>query len=684
MSLDSKLRALIEKEVKSSSKKTLKESVSDHELEVEAVDNGLEELIVCDANGNLTDESRDEIIQALKQVDQGKDELEEAYSDRNPKIDLYNKETGDYLASTNWSQTIEDAVTTYEKAYPDLAGNVVAELADGESEYQEDDEYLEDDELNEISKETSEDSDGDQDEFFTDPKLESVNLNDEDLVTEANEDLVTEANSNYDSEFIVYDIDPTEKGGHIDRFTIIHKSDLKNKDSRGFVPMLSSGVDPRGYSGHEEGVVGSHLGKKIKFSALPEVVQKFALRDYSDVLSIKEANEDDLEEAFAKINNKLDKRYQINQEFDGSSGKPKFVVRFMDKFIGSATTKEEANKIAVDVYNKRMKKDLGEANEDDLEDQDELDLTSDETTEDNPDLDDEETEEEPEKITVVVVSPELKKDDAEDDDLDSSYNIDDEVKNVKKHTDALSMNEDLSDEFKEKAKVIFEAALAEHSKELRAKFIKEFRTREKNLKNSFNKQVKDLKESLIKEQAALVDGYLSEAIDTWIAENSVILESNVKTELTEEFIDGLKNLFQEHYIEVPTEKFDLVKAQEEKIKQLEESVSEYKAKSLKNLKEAKKLKCESIINKATSGMTEVDKAKFIKLVESVDFGSIDQFERKVKTLKESYTTKSRSVKEQVLTENRSKRVETEVRTQSEPKLVGPADSVANLLDKISF
>lgn len=633
MSLDSKLRALIEKEVKSAYKKTLKESVdymSDHELEEEAERMGLEELIVCDANGNLTDESKDEIIQALKQVDQGKDELEEEYSDKNPKIDLYNKETGDYLASTNWSQNIEDAVAAYEKAYPDLVGNVVAELADGESEYQEDDEYLEDDELNEISKETlksyakkasgatddknsvinraamagidgdrdalkrikrrgkfigkaidrlTEDEDN-QDEFFTDPNLENVNLNDEDLVTEA--------------------------------------------------------------------------------------------------------NEDDLEEAFAKINNKLDKRYQINQEFDGSSSKPKFVVRFMDEFIGSATTKEEANKIAVDAYNKRMKNDLGEANEGELEDQDELDLTSDENTEDNPDIDDEETEEEPEKITVVVVSPELKKDDAEDDDLDSSYDIDDEVKNVKKHTDALSMNEDLSDEFKEKAKVIFEAALAEHSKELRAKFIKEFRTREKNLKNSFNKQVKDLKESLIKEQAALVDGYLSEAIDTWIAENSVILESNVKTELTEEFIDGLKNLFQEHYIEVPTEKFDLVKAQEEKIKQLEESVNEYKAKSLKNLKEAKKLKCESIINKATSGMTEVDKAKFIKLVESVDFGSIDQFERKVKTLKESYTTKSRSVKEQVLTENKNKRVETEVRTQSEPKLVGPADSVANLLDKISF
>ena len=667
MSLDSKLRALIEKEVKSSSKKTLKESVSDHELEVEAVDNGLEELIVCDANGNLTDESRDEIIQALKQVDQGKDELEEAYSDRNPKIDLYNKETGDYLASTNWSQTIEDAVTAYEKAYPDLAGNVVAELADGESEYQEDDEYLEDDELNEISKETSESSGGDQDEFFTDPKLESVNLNDEDLVTEANDGDVSYAvKSNKNNKFVsdLFSDNPTKtfSGKTIDQ-------------DRSDAALIWSKQETA------ERFANGWQGKKMQAVVVPV---EFKDGKWMESSNLQEANEDDLEEAFAKINNKLDKRYQINQEFDGSSGKPKFVVRFMDKFIGSATTKEEANKIAVDVYNKRMKKDLGEANEDDLEDQDELDLTSDETTEDNPDLDDEETEEEPEKITVVVVSPELKKDDAEDDDLDSSYDIDDEVKNVKKHTDALSMNEDLSDEFKEKAKVIFEAALAEHSKELRAKFIKEFRTREKNLKNSFNKQVKDLKESLIKEQAALVDGYLSEAIDTWIAENSVILESNVKTELTEEFIDGLKNLFQEHYIEVPTEKFDLVKAQEEKIKQLEESVSEYKAKSLKNLKEAKKLKCESIINKATSGMTEVDKAKFIKLVESVDFGSIDQFERKVKTLKESYTTKSRSVKEQVLTENRSKRVETEVRTQSEPKLVGPADSVANLLDKISF
>ena len=667
MSLDSKLRALIEKEVKSSSKKTLKESVSDHELEVEAVDNGLEELIVCDANGNLTDESRDEIIQALKQVDQGKDELEEAYSDRNPKIDLYNKETGDYLASTNWSQTIEDAVTAYEKAYPDLAGNVVAELADGESEYQEDDEYLEDDELNEISKETSESSGGDQDEFFTDPKLESVNLNDEDLVTEANDGDVSYAvKSNKNNKFVsdLFSDNPTKtfSGKTIDQ-------------DRSDAALIWSKQETA------ERFANGWQGKKMQAVVVPV---EFKDGKWMESSNLQEANEDDLEEAFAKINNKLDKRYQINQEFDGSSGKPKFVVRFMDKFIGSATTKEEANKIAVDVYNKRMKKDLGEANEDDLEDQDELDLTSDETTEDNPDLDDEETEEEPEKITVVVVSPELKKDDAEDDDLDSSYDIDDEMKNVKKHTDALSMNEDLSDEFKEKAKVIFEAALAEHSKELRAKFIKEFRTREKNLKNSFNKQVKDLKESLIKEQAALVDGYLSEAIDTWIAENSVILESNVKTELTEEFIDGLKNLFQEHYIEVPTEKFDLVKAQEEKIKQLEESVSEYKAKSLKNLKEAKKLKCESIINKATSGMTEVDKAKFIKLVESVDFGSIDQFERKVKTLKESYTTKSRSVKEQVLTENRSKRVETEVRTQSEPKLVGPADSVANLLDKISF
>jgi hypothetical protein len=319
--------------------------------------------------------------------------------------------------------------------------------------------------------------------------------------------------------------------------------------------------------------------------------------------------------------------------------------------------------------------------EDDLEVDPESE--SEEGSEEDEPEEDSETEE---KITVVVVSPELKKDEAEDDDLDSSYEIEDKLIDTKTHMEALSQGETLSEDFKEKIKLIFEAAMAEQIKSVRNKFVKEFKLRESKIKSQFDKQVKDLKESLIKEQAVLVDGYLSEAVDKWIVENSVVLESNVRTELTEEFIDGLKNLFAEHYIEVPQEKFDLVKAQEEKIKQLEESVKLLKHKTVKALKESKKLHCESVLNKATSNMTELDKAKFIKLVESVEFDSIDQFEKKVKTLKESYMVKSKSENSKVLSENRinrPKKIMQEVRTEDDTKKINsPQDALVSFLDDI--
>jgi hypothetical protein len=331
--------------------------------------------------------------------------------------------------------------------------------------------------------------------------------------------------------------------------------------------------------------------------------------------------------------------------------------------------------------------DINEAEDDDEKESDEDDLEVDPESEEGSEEDQpEEDSEKEEKITVVVVSPELKKDESEDDDLDSSYDIEDKLIDTKTHMEALSQGETLSEDFKEKIKLIFEAAMAEQIKSLRNKFVKEFKLRESKIKSQFDKQVKDLKESLIKEQAVLVDGYLSEAVDKWIVENSVVLESNVRTELTEEFIDGLKNLFAEHYIEVPEEKFDLVKAQEEKIKQLEESVKLLKHKTVKALKESKKLHCESVLNKATSNMTELDKAKFIKLVESVEFDSIDQFEKKVKTLKESYMVKSKSENSKVLSENRinrPKKIMQEVRTEDDTKKINsPQDALVSFLDDI--
>lgn len=666
MSLQEKLKTLVAKEINKATSQKLFESkedllaMGDSELINLANKSGIEELIVKDGEGNLTDESKNEIVQSLCNLENSADDIEEdaelvdeagrkispfdaheflknngwlgkdfftlsssdvhtlldyakqvkyrksasapgstgrmffqyltklannwtkedigeAYSDKNPKIDLYNKADGKYLASTNYSKTVKDAVKAYEDKYPKLKGNVKGRIS-----------------------ESIEESEGN--------------------------------NMNYDDKFYVYDNGGQEvDGGSMDRYTIILKADV---DGEGMIPALASGEDPNGYMQHVELYLSDvvdmltagekFLGDEIPFSQLPEAVQQFAINDYKEQLeqteSVNEAEGDDEEE------------------------------------------KEELP-------------------DDEKQEQDELPV-EDEPAEEEP-VEDEAEPEDAEKITVVVISPELKKDDAEDDDVQDSYNLENkDLINTNEHVEALFSGETLSEEFQAKAKVVFEAALAEHTKALRNKFIKEFRIRESKIQKRFDAQVQEVKESLIKEQAKIVDGYLSEAVDTWVAENQMVLESNIRTELTEEFIDGLKNLFTESYIEVPAEKFDLIKAQESKIKELEESLNVEKKNSRRSLKEAKRLHCESIITKQTSDMTEVEKAKFIKLVESVDFNSIEQFEKKVKTLKESYTRKTTVKESTEKVENKNKKIERQVVIEEQVKDNSPIDQISNALGSV--
>lgn len=506
-----------------------------------------------------------------------KKDIGEAYSDKNPKIDLYNKSDGKYLASTNYSKTVKDAVKAYEDKYPKLKGNVKGSISESIQE------------------------------------------------SEGN-------NMNYDDKFYVYDNGGAEtEEGSIDRYTIILKADVEGEpDRRGMIPALASGVDPKGYMQHVELYLSDvvdmltageeFLGKEIPFSELPDAVQSFAISDYKD---------------------------QLNSDINEAEG---------------------------DEDEEELPNDEDQEEELPLEDE-----PSDEGEEELPD--EEEGEAEKEKITVVVISPELKKNDEDDDENQDSYNLENkDLINTNEHVAALFNGETLSEEFQAKAKVIFEAALAEHTKALRDKFVKEFRIRESKIQKKFDAQVQEVKESLIKEQAKLIDGYLSEAVDTWVAENQMVLESNIRTELTEEFIDGLKNLFAESYIEVPVEKFDLIKAQESKINELEESLKVERKRTRLSLKEAKRLHCESIITKQTSDMTEVEKAKFIKLVESVEFDSIEQFEKKIKVLKESYSRKTSVLKEKT-DSVRNKKVETSVIIEQE-QLNSPIDQISDALGSV--
>ena len=230
---------------------------------------------------------------------------------------------------------------------------------------------------------------------------------------------------NYDDKFYVFDIGNGDDV--VDKYTIILKADVDGEpDRRGMIPALASGKDPRGFMQHVELYLSDvvdmltagekFLGDEIPFSQLPDAVQQFAINDYKDQLEQTES---------------------------------------VNEAEGDDEEKEELP-------------------DEENQEQEELPV-DDEPTEEEP-VEDET--EDAEKITVVVISPELKKDDAEDDDVQDSYNLENkDLINTNEHVEALFNGETLSEEFQAKAKVVFEAALAEHTKALRNKFIKEFRIR---------------------------------------------------------------------------------------------------------------------------------------------------------------------------------------------------------------
>lgn len=535
---------------------------------------------------------------------------------------------------------------------------------------------------------------------------------------EMQEESLDEDTNNYDDKFFVWDNGGSESAsGTMDRYTIILKDDMTNVDRNGKISVLISGDDPKGMSGHEsvfatdiekllnapklEFKKDTFLGDQIPFSSLPDAVQQFAINYYADQLEnsqedINEENIDELDKKTLKsyVKKSLDvsgndnsianaafrsgKKFSDNQhddsEDDGTKDDRKAFKR--SKFVSKAIDKLTEEDLNED------DKDDHDLNDSDLNDNENLDaeLNDEDKNLAKDDSEDEEDKDELEKVTVVVVSPELKKDDEEDDELAGSYELDDQF--TKEHVEALHNGETLSEEFKEKSKTIFEAALNLHAKNINESLTKKFKEKEVKLERKYKKDLNEAKANLIEEQAKLIDGYLSEAIDTWINENKIALESNIRTELTEEFIDRLKGLFTESYIEIPEDKFDLIKAQEEKIGHLEEALQQSQEKSLQYIKESKRLHCESVINKATADMTKLDKAKFIELLESVDFKTVDEFEKKVKTLKESYTKKS-TITKKPLSEKKTT-IQSDVRPIIKEEVLTPADIVADFLDKKLF
>ena len=206
----------------------------------------------------------------------------------------------------------------------------------------------------------------------------------------------------------------------------------------------------------------------------------------------------------------------------------------------------------------------------------------------------------------------------DEDEMDESVDMADDI-------DALVADEDLTEEFKNKAKTIFEAAVSSKVKssidEIEAKY-----------EESTKEAIEEIKEDLTKK----VDEYLGYVAESWVSENELAIERGLKSELTEGFINGLKNLFEEHYVEVPEEKFDVIEELASRNDKLDSDLSEEVANNITLSQEIEELKREKIIREASEGLADSEVEKLKTLAEDVDYEDEENFVEKVSTIKESY------------------------------------------------
>ena len=197
---------------------------------------------------------------------------------------------------------------------------------------------------------------------------------------------------------------------------------------------------------------------------------------------------------------------------------------------------------------------------------------------------------------------------------------------VQEHVEALMSGEgDLSDEFKKKAATVFESAV-------KSKVRDEVTRLQENYDNEIEQGIKSNKSELTEK----VDTYMNYVVEEWMKENELAVERGLKGEIAEDFIAGLKQLFEDHYVDIPDDKYDVLQAQSDKIAELEEKVNKTLDESIEFKKSNDDLTRNKVISEMVSDLADTEIEKFKGLTEDVDFGNEEDFKGKLETLKESY------------------------------------------------
>ena len=207
--------------------------------------------------------------------------------------------------------------------------------------------------------------------------------------------------------------------------------------------------------------------------------------------------------------------------------------------------------------------------------------------------------------------------------------VEEEVIDVEEDVKALLDGEELSEEFQSKARTIFEAALRSKVSEVREAMTKQF---EESYEEKLVEEVDAIRGSITER----IDSYLEYVADEWVQENQLAVESGLKAEMTESFLSGMKKLFEDHYVSIPEDKYDVLENMVEKLDDMETKLNEQIEKNITLNKRLAESVAQEIFSEVSEGLALSQKEKLASLAESVEFESDAEYREKLETLKESY------------------------------------------------
>jgi len=245
--------------------------------------------------------------------------------------------------------------------------------------------------------------------------------------------------------------------------------------------------------------------------------------------------------------------------------------------------------------------------------------------------------------------------------------VEEEVIDVEEDINALISGEELSEEFQEKARTIFEAAIRTKIAEIKEEMKSEY-------ENSLVEEVAAVKAEL----SERTDAYLEYVADEWISENQLAVEHGLKTEMTESFLTGMRGLFEDHYVTIPEEKYDVIHSMVEKLDEMEDKLNEQINKNVALNKRLSESVADVILADVSEGLALSQKEKLASLAENVEFESESNYREKLATLRDSYFSANPSAQR-----NHSENISEGAEGGHQPEVSGLMESYLQTLNRVS-